>query len=76
MSDRIGYIDTAKGLGMILIVSSHVDIPNPWPGAYDVRVMLFFVLSGFFFSSKLSLIEFLKKKGGGNSYTIRTFLVL
>lgn len=62
MAQRIEYIDSAKGLCMLLIVASHVGIPDPWPGAYAVRVILFFVLSGYFFSVKLQPKEFFRKK--------------
>lgn len=62
MAERIEYIDSAKGLCMLLIVASHVGIADPWPGAYTVRVILFFVLSGFFFSTKLAPKEFIQKK--------------
>lgn len=61
-NNRIEYIDTAKGLCMLLIVASHVGISDPWPGAYSVRVILFFVLSGFFFSAKQTPKDFLQKK--------------
>ncbi len=62
MAERIEYIDSAKGLCMLLIVASHVGIADPWPGAYSVRVILFFVLSGYFFSAKLNIKEFFRKK--------------
>lgn len=62
MESRIQYIDVAKGFCMLMIVASHVGLPNPWPGAYEVRVVLFFVLSGYFFSSNLGLLDFVKKK--------------
>lgn len=61
-NNRIEYIDTAKGLSMLLIVASHVGISNPWPGAYSVRVILFFVLSGIFFSVRQNPADFFKKK--------------
>ena len=61
-STRIEYIDAAKGLCMLLLVANHVGIHNLWPGDHIVRVLLFFVLSGYFFSVKLSGKEFVAKK--------------
>lgn len=61
-NNRIQYLDSAKGFCMLLIVASHVGIHDPWPGAYDVRVILFFVLSGYFFSARMSFKDFINKK--------------
>jgi len=62
MAERIEYIDSAKGLCMLLIVASHVGVPEPWTGAYVVRVLLFFLLSGYFFSASSTPGVFFKKK--------------
>lgn len=57
--DRITFIDTAKGVGILLVVLFHIDylpkIPyfNEWGGVILVFYMpFFFLLSGIFFSGK------------------------
>lgn len=62
MENRITYLDSAKGICMLLIVMSHVGLPEPWPYCYAIRVPLFFILSGFFLHTQLPLREQLTKK--------------
>lgn len=51
-------IDIAKGIGMILVISAHCGI-----GRIDTFYMgFFFLLSGYFLSSKLSIGAFVKKR--------------
>ena len=47
---RIGYIDALRGLTMILVVFSHIYIPNTTPlnqFLINIRMPLFFFISGF-----------------------------
>lgn len=59
---RISYIDSAKGLCMLLVVMIHTGVPEPLPGIYAVKVALFFLLSGYFYSDEMPFAAFLKKK--------------
>ena len=47
---RLSFIDSAKGLCILLVVAMHLGIPELFPGAYDVMVPTFFFLSGYFYS--------------------------
>jgi len=68
MKQRIGYIDIAKGLCILLVMMVHIGIPEPLPNLYNVKVPLFFVLSGFFFREPDSMKGLLIKK-------LRTILI-
>ena len=62
---RIEYIDIAKGIGMILVIIGHcAGIPN-WLNrfVFSVHMPLFFILSGYTFSTKRnpSIKESIKK---------------
>ncbi len=46
---RIDFIDTAKGVCIILIVLGHVGIPISFVGMSSMRTPLYFILSGLFF---------------------------
>lgn len=55
---RIGYIDTAKGICILLVMMIHIGVPQPIPNIYSIKVPLFFVLSGFFMKDvKTSFVE-------------------
>ena len=58
---RIEWVDAAKGLGLILVVLGHLDIPYLPTWIYTFHIPLFFFLSGFVFS--------------GDKYTFKEFLV-
>ena len=60
--DRILYMDIAKGLCMFLVVMIHTGVPEVCPHVYTAKVVLFFILSGFFFRDNIPWKEFLKKK--------------
>ena len=50
LSKRIGYIDALRGFTMILVVFSHIYIPNDTPlnqFFINIRMPLFFFISGF-----------------------------
>lgn len=64
MSKRISYIDIAKGIAMILIVFGHVIVHTPnayfiYKYIYSFHVVLFFFLSGFTYSNKRGIKEFI-----------------
>ncbi len=50
-SNRIGYIDVAKGVAILLVVIGHVsNLPTPIKSSiYSFHMSLFFFLSGYFF---------------------------
>ncbi|MCR4674958.1 MAG: acyltransferase family protein [Lachnospiraceae bacterium] len=63
MRGRIAWVDTAKGIGILLVFMGHL-VEESWPGmwAYSFHLPLFFFLSGFLFSTKVSFKEFVSKK--------------
>lgn len=51
MNKRIDWLDAAKGLGMVLVMLGHADIPNPLRTyIYTFHMPFFFFLSGYLFS--------------------------
>lgn len=61
---RLDYLDFAKGIGIIFVLIGHTFfIPKYLQGyIYSFHMPLFFVLSGFVFSTKYPFKVFLKKK--------------
>ena len=59
---RILYIDLAKGLCMLLVVMVHCGVLEFFPGLYTANVVLFFLLSGYFYHDDIPTIDFLLKK--------------
>lgn len=66
MSKRIGAIDIARGIGILLVVLAHNDFGYISQYGYDViysfHMPLFFFLSGYFIHTNISFIEFFKKR--------------
>lgn len=71
MKERIDYIDTAKGLTILLVLFLHISMcyPNHPYQMSSMRIIVstffmpvFFILSGLFFSTKGPAIPWLKKK--------------
>ncbi len=66
MSRRIGFIDIAKALSIILVALAHSPIRKMFPQIIDsmslFRMPLFFFLSGLFFSDSDNSSKFLWKK--------------
>ncbi len=60
-TQRIEFIDLAKGICIILVVLGHSGAPINIPGFEIVRMPLYFILSGLFF----------KDYGGGYNFLIR-----
>jgi fucose 4-O-acetylase-like acetyltransferase len=66
MEKRIGYIDIAKGLGILVIVLAHNDLAEYHPTLhkfiYAFHIPLFFFLSGMFFRPERAFNETLKRR--------------
>lgn len=66
MSQRIGYFDIARGIGILLVVLGHNDFGSLSPffhkTIYSFHVPLFFFLSGYFINTSLPFFEFFKKR--------------
>lgn len=63
LSSRIGWVDTAKGVGLMCVILGHLGIPLVDTCVYFFHMPLFFFLSGFVFSGrKYDFSTFLKKK--------------
>lgn len=61
-SNRIEFIDLAKGICILLVVVGHVGVNIAIPGLESVRMPLYFILSGLFFKSYGGVKNFLIKK--------------
>ncbi|GIK10285.1 MAG: hypothetical protein JETCAE02_24510 [Anaerolineaceae bacterium] len=66
MEKRIGYIDIAKGIGILVIVLAHNDLAGYHPTLhkfiYAFHIPLFFFLSGMFFRPERSFGETLRRR--------------
>lgn len=60
--ERIGYIDIAKGIAMLAIIAGHFGIASADRLVYTFHVPLFFLVSGYFLSTKGDFLPFMKKK--------------
>lgn len=68
-AERIDWIDTSKGIGIILVMLGHCYLDGRFTfWFYSFHMELFFFLSGYTFSGKETYLPFLKKK-------VRTLLV-
>ena len=54
---RIEWIDLARGLGMLYIVSLHTGGVLSFPGSYVTFMMMFFILSGLLFNETKTIKE-------------------
>ena len=65
-SNRIAYIDIAKGIGILLVVMAHNDLSLVSPYLhrfiYAFHMPLFFFLSGYFFNSEVPFVKFFSKR--------------
>jgi len=61
-NNRIEFIDLAKGICIILVVIGHCGVNVSIPGLEIVRMPLYFILSGLFFKTYGSYINFTIKK--------------
>jgi fucose 4-O-acetylase-like acetyltransferase len=66
MSQRIGFFDVARGIGILLVVLGHNDfgVISPFLDQfiYSFHVPLFFFLSGYFVNTAIPFLEFFKKR--------------
>lgn len=63
LTSRIGWIDTAKGIGLLCVILGHLSIPLVDTWVYFFHMPLFFFLSGCVFSGrKYDFQTFFKKK--------------
>ena len=63
LASRIGWIDAAKGIGLLCVILGHLHIPLVDTWVYFFHMPLFFFLSGFVFSGgKYDFKTFLGKK--------------
>lgn len=69
MSDRINYMDVAKGIGILLVAMGHNDLAAVLPFMkkliFSFHMPLFFFLSGYFFNATLPFWIFVKKRFDG-----------
>jgi polysaccharide biosynthesis protein PslL len=69
MSKRIGYLDIARGIGILLVVLGHNDFEVISVFArqiiYSFHIPLFFFLSGYFIDTSVSFFDFFKKRFNG-----------
>ena len=65
-TNRIGYIDIAKGLGIVLVVMGHNDFALISPLAhkliYSFHMPMFFFMSGMFFNPDMSFWPFIRRR--------------
>lgn len=60
---RIEWIDTARGIGILLIILGHLpDLGNIRTWLFSFHLPLFFFLSGYLFKKDIPFLTFLKKK--------------
>ena len=62
MKKRVEYFDIAKGFSMICIILGHLGIGRVNSFVFTFHVPIFFLISGYFLSDKLTMEEFIKKK--------------
>lgn len=63
LNNRIKWIDTAKGLGLLCVILGHLGVPYLSTWIYTFHMPLFFFLSGIVFSGrKYRFGEYLKRK--------------
>lgn len=62
MNKRIDFIDLAKGVCILLVVIGHCGCAISLPGTQNMRMPLYFILSGLFFKDYGGFKQFLFKK--------------
>lgn len=65
-TERVGYIDIAKGIGILLVALAHADVslfsPYLHRLIYSFHMPLFFFLSGYFFNPHIPFWVLVKKR--------------
>ena len=62
MKKRIEFIDIAKGIAIICIILGHLNNQQINKIVFTFHVPIFFIITGYFISSKYSMKEFIKNK--------------
>ncbi len=62
ISNRVAFIDTARGIAMLCIIFGHLGIDPINRVVYTFHVPLFFLITGYFVSTKPSVGDFTKKR--------------
>lgn len=62
MQDRIEFIDLAKGVCILMVVAVHCGLPITLPGCLNLRMPLYFILSGLFFKTYDGFGDFIRRK--------------
>jgi len=66
MSTRIGYLDAAKGIGILFVVLGHNHIKLEYPLVYQVvysfHMPFFFLLSGMFFKAEGGFLDLVRRR--------------
>jgi fucose 4-O-acetylase-like acetyltransferase len=66
LKQRVGYVDMAKGIGIILVVMGHNDFSLVSPFAhkliYSFHMPMFFFMSGMFFKPDVPFWDFLRNR--------------
>ena len=61
-TERLGWIDTVKGIGIICVMFGHLGIEIVDRIVFTFHMPLFFLISGYFLNVNLRLWEFVKEK--------------
>ena len=61
-TDRIAWIDIAKGYGILFVIFAHLDVGILGTWIYTFHMPLFFLLSGYVFGLKYDFRTFVNKK--------------
>lgn len=59
---RIGYLDTAKGIGILLVILGHIDVGFATSWIYSFHLPLFYIISGMCFTYSDDFKGFFIKK--------------
>ena len=59
---RIEYFDTAKFIGMMMIILGHFGVPEINRFVYTFHIPLFFLISGYFYAPRESTVLLVKNK--------------
>ena len=62
ITDRLGYIDVAKGIGILCVMLGHFGIQAIDKVVFTFHMPLFFLISGYFINDNVSIWEFVKRK--------------
>ena len=61
-SNRIEYLDFARGLCMIAIIMGHLSVPQLNRVVYTFHLPVFYLITGYFFNAKKGIFETVKQK--------------